>query len=77
LSDIITGVRQLLQELIAPDLKAIQAKQDAMYNASSAKHNAVMAALEAFRAEMRSELTALRASLQLEILGKTALSASA
>ena len=72
LSDIITGVRQLFQDLIAPDLKAIQAKQDALYNATNAQHNAVMAALEAFRAEMRSEMASLRASLQLELLGKTA-----
>jgi len=71
LSDIITGLRQLLQDLVAPDLKAIQAKQDALYSATNAQHNAVMAALEAFRAEMRAEFTALRASLQLELLSKT------
>ncbi len=30
MSDIVDGVRQLIQDLIAPDLKAIAAKQDAM-----------------------------------------------
>jgi hypothetical protein len=77
LSDIITGLRQLLQDLVAPDLKAIQAKLDAQYNASSAQHNAVMAALEAFRAEMRSEMASLRASLQLELLERLLPSANA
>ena len=64
MTDVITGLRQLLQDLVAPDLKAIQAKQDAQYNS-------IMATLEAFRAEMRSELTALRATLQVEVLNKT------
>lgn len=72
LSDIISGIRQLLQDLVAPDLKAIQAKQEAQYDASTAQHNALMAAIEAFRAEMRSEMAMLKASLQLEVLGKTA-----
>lgn len=30
MSDIISGVRQLIQDLVAPDLKAILARQDAM-----------------------------------------------
>ena len=64
MTDIITGLRQLLQDFVAPDLKAIQAKQDAQYNS-------IMATLEAFRAEMRSELTALRATLQVDVLNKT------
>lgn len=72
MSDIIRGLRQQLQDLAAPDLKAIQTKQGAQYNASSAQHNAIMAVLEAFRAEMRSEIASLRASLHLEVLGKTA-----
>ena len=61
-----------MQDLVAPDLKTIQVKQDAQYNASNAQHNAVMAALEALRAEMRSEIASLRASLQLEILARIA-----
>lgn len=50
MSDIVGGLRQLFQDLVAPDLKAIQGKQGAQYNASNAQHNAIMAALEAFRA---------------------------
>jgi len=72
LSDIIGGLRQLLEDLVAPDLKAIQGKQDAQYNASNHQHSAIMGALEAFCAEMRSEVASLRASLQLEVLGRTA-----
>jgi hypothetical protein len=45
LSDIVGGLRQLFQDLVAPDLKAIQGKQGAQYNASNAQHNAIMAAL--------------------------------
>ena len=71
MSDIVTGLRQLLQDLIAPDLKAIQARQDAHQAKTDAQYESMMATLEAFRAEMRSEFTALRASLQLEVLQKT------
>ncbi len=58
MSDIVTGVRQLIQDLIAPDLKAIAAKQEA-----TEKHMTI----EAFRAEMRSEFLSLRAANQLEV----------
>jgi hypothetical protein len=43
--------------LVAPDLKAIQAKQDA-----------TTLLIDAFRAEMRSEFAALRAANQTEVL---------
>lgn len=56
MSDFIGGMRQLLEDWVTPDLKAIQATQDAQYNASNHQHSAIMGALEAFRAEMRSEV---------------------
>jgi hypothetical protein len=71
-------LRQVIQDLVAPDLKAIQAKQDAMDKRMElqydtlrrqieVQHNAVMTNMDAFRAEMRSEFAALRATNQLEV----------
>jgi hypothetical protein len=57
MADIITGLRQVVQDLVAPDLKAIQAKQDA-----------TTLLIDAFRAEMRSEFAALKAANQTEVL---------
>jgi hypothetical protein len=78
MTDLIGGVRQALQDLVAPDLRAIQAKQDAMdkrmelqYDSlrrqNEVQHNALMTNMDAFRAEMRSEFAALRATNQLEV----------
>lgn len=66
--NIVTGLRQLLQDLVAPDLKSIQAKQDALSRQLEVQHDAMMKTVEAFRAEMRSEFAALRANNQLEVL---------
>jgi len=55
--DIATGLRQVIQGLVAPDLKAIQAKQDA-----------TTMLLAAFRSEMRAEFASLRAANQTEVL---------
>jgi len=57
MADIVTGLRQAIQDLVAPDLKAIQAKQDA-----------TTLLIDAFRAEMRSEFASLRAANQIEVL---------
>jgi hypothetical protein len=57
MADIVTGLRQVIQDLVAPDLKAIQAKQDA-----------TTLLIDAFRAEMRSEFAALKAANQTEVL---------
>ena len=57
MADIVTGLRQVIQDLVAPDLKAIQAKQDA-----------TTLLIDAFRAEMRSEFASLRAANQIEVL---------
>jgi hypothetical protein len=67
MSDLMTGLRQAIQDLVAPDLKAIQAKQDAMGKQIEVQHDALMKTLDAFRAEMRSEFVALRATSQLEV----------
>ena len=64
MSDIVTGVRQLIQDLIAPDLKAIAAKQEATERHMALQHDVVMKTIEAFRAEMRSEFLSFRAANQ-------------
>lgn len=66
--NILTGLRQLIQDLVVPDLKSVQAKQDAMNRQLEVQHDALMKTVEAFRAEMRSEFAALRANKQVEVL---------
>jgi hypothetical protein len=67
MADLNGGLRQVIQDLVAPDLKAIQAKQDSMSKLIEVQHDAAMKTLDAFRAEMRSEFAALRATNQLEV----------
>jgi hypothetical protein len=67
MADLVTGLRQVIQDLVAPDLKAIQAKQDATSKLIEVQHDALMKTVDAFRAEMRSEFAALRATNQLEV----------
>jgi hypothetical protein len=67
MADFVSGLRQVIQDLVAPDLKAIQAKQDATSKLMEVQHDALMKTVDAFRAEMRSEFTALRATNQLEV----------
>jgi hypothetical protein len=67
MSDIVTGVRQVVQDLVAPDLKAHTTKLEALQRQSEIQHDAVMKTLDAFRAEMRSEFAALRANNQVEV----------
>jgi hypothetical protein len=62
------GLRQAIQDLVAPDLKAIQAKQEATSKLMEVQHDALIKTVEAFRAEMRSEFASLRANNQLEVL---------
>jgi hypothetical protein len=68
MADLVTGVRQVIQDLVAPDFKAIQAKQDAASRQMEVQHDALIKTVEAFRAEMRSEFAALRANNQLEVM---------
>jgi len=78
MADLVGGLRQVIQDLVAPGLKAILAKQDGMskqmelqYDSlcrqMEVEHNALMTNMDAFRAEMRSEFAALRAVNQLEV----------
>ena len=67
MADLVTGLRQVIQDLVAPDLKAIQAKQDATSRLMEVQHDALIKTVDAFRAEMRSEFAALRATNQLEV----------
>jgi hypothetical protein len=74
MSDIITGLRQVIQDMVAPDLKAHTVKLEALQKQSEMlqkqmeiQHDAVMKTIDAFRAKMRSEFAALRANNQLEV----------
>jgi hypothetical protein len=67
MSDVITGLRQVVQDMVAPHLKAHTIKLDMLLKQMEIQHDAVMKTLEAFRAEMRSEFAALRANNQLEV----------
>jgi hypothetical protein len=68
MSDLITGLRQVIQDLVAPGLKAILSRQESLQKQLEVQHDAVVKTIEAFRAEMRSEFAALRANNQLEVL---------
>jgi hypothetical protein len=74
MSDVITGLRQVIQDLVTPDLKAHSAKLDALQKQSETlqkqteiQYDAMMKTLDAFRAEMRSEFASLRANNQVEV----------
>ena len=58
MSDIVTGLRQVIQDLVAPDLKAHTVKLEGIQRQSEIQHDAVMKTLDAFRAEMRSGFAA-------------------
>jgi hypothetical protein len=67
MSDIITGMRQVIQDMVAPDMKSHGAKLDALQKQTDIQFDAMMKTLEAFRAEMRSEFAALKANNQIEV----------
>ena len=67
MSDIVTGVRQAIQDALAPELKYHAPKLDSLQKLIEVQHDATMKTLDAFRAEMRSEFAALRASNQAEV----------
>ena len=72
MTDYVTGLRQVIQDLVAPDLKALLARQEAMQKQIEVQHDALLKTIEAFRAEMRSEFAALRANNQLEVFRQVA-----
>jgi hypothetical protein len=65
--DVVTGLRQVIQDLVAPDLKVLTSKADSLQKQSEIQHDAVMKTMDAFRAEIRSEFAALRANNQVEV----------
>jgi hypothetical protein len=67
MSDVVTALRQVVQDLVAPDLKSHTVKLEALQKQNEIQHDAVMKTLDAFRAEMRSEFASLRASNQVEV----------
>jgi len=76
--NIIAELRQLLQDVVAPDLKSLGVKMDGLQKqmelsqkATEAQLEAFRAELNAFRAEMRSEFQSQRTLLQNEVLRET------
>jgi hypothetical protein len=76
--NLIAEIRQLLQDIVAPDLKALTTKVDGVQKqlelsekSMSAQLEAFRAEMAAFRAEMRSEFQAQRNLLQNEVLRET------
>jgi hypothetical protein len=78
MTDLIGGIRLLIQELIAPYMQSIHVRQDglgkqiilqfdSMQRLMELKHNALMTRLDSICAEMRAEFVALRAANQFEI----------
>ena len=75
MTDFVAGLRQVIQDLVAPDLKAILSHQESLQKQLATiqeqmevQHDVTVKTIEAFRAEMRSEFAALRANNQLEVL---------
>jgi hypothetical protein len=67
MSDIVASLRQVIQDLVAPDLKSHTAKLVALQKQADVQYDSIMKTLDAFRAEMRSEFAALRANNQAEV----------
>ncbi len=75
---VIAELRQVLQDVIAPDLKSLGVKMDGLQKqvelsekSVNAQIEAFRAELNAFRAEMRSEFQARRTLLQNEVVRET------
>jgi hypothetical protein len=68
MSDVITGMRQVIQDLVAPDLKAHTVKLESLEKRIDLQHDAMMKTIDAFRAEMRSEFASARANYQIEVM---------
>jgi len=78
--NIVSELRQLLQDVIAPDLKSISMKVDGLQRQVELSQKATEAQLEAFRSELsafrgeqaafRSEMNAFRAEMRAEFQGQ-------
>jgi ribosome-binding ATPase YchF (GTP1/OBG family) len=66
---VISEIRQLLQDMIAPDLKSLALKMDGLQRQMELSQKATEAQLDAFRVEQsafRSEMNAFRAEMRAE-----------
>jgi hypothetical protein len=66
---VISELGQILQDVIAPDLKSLAMKMDGLQRQVELSQKATEAQLEAFRVEMsafRSEMNAFRAEMRAE-----------
>jgi hypothetical protein len=82
--NLIAEIRQLLQDIVAPDLKALTIKLDGVQKqlefserSMNAQLDAFRAEMAAFRAEMRSEFQASAIFSKTKFSGKPLPSASA
>jgi hypothetical protein len=62
--DIITGVRQLIQDLVSPDLKAIKEKQEALARELELMRQSTAAQFEAQRQYTTAQLDALMKNIE-------------
>ncbi len=79
MSDVISGLRQVIQDLVARELKAhsfkleaLQRQGDALQKLVETQHGSMMKTLDAFRAEMRTEFALLKANNQMEVYRQVA-----
>ena len=70
MSEIVTEVRQAIQDVLTPELKSYAAKLDSLHDLMMKNHDEMMRAIDAFRAEMRAEFASLRAKNQAEDFGQ-------
>jgi hypothetical protein len=71
--NLIAEIGQLLQDIVAPDLKALTVKVDGIHRQMELGQKATEAQLEAFRTEQvafRSEMNAFRAEMRAEFQGQ-------
>lgn len=62
--NIIAELRQLLQDVIAPDLKSLNVKMDGLQKQVELSEKSVNAQIEAFRAELNAFRAEMRSELQ-------------
>ena len=71
--NVISELRQLLQDVVAPDLKSIIVRVEGLQRQMELSQKAIEAQLEAFRVEQvafRSEMQAFRAEMRSEFQGQ-------
>ena len=61
------GLRHIIQDMIAPDLKAHTAKLDMLQKQAEIQHASLIKTIDAFRTEMRPGLQRSEANKHLEV----------